>query len=277
MLRKSAITGFFLALAISQGLGAEVSSAPSKLTAEQVVEKNVAARGGLQSWRAVQTLAMSGRMEAGGNDRSLRPGTAPALRPGGLHLPKRPLEQARLPFRIDLKRGRKMRLELDFRGQTAIQVYDGVNGWKLRPFLNRHEVESYTPDELKTAALQADLDGPLVDYLAKGTKVELEGSEKIEGEENYRLKLNMKNGQTQRIWVNARTFLETKIEGAPRRLDGKYHSVEIYLRDYRSVNGLVVPYLLETKVQGVAQTEKIEIEKVTANPKLEDSRFAKLQ
>ena len=277
MLRRTAVTGIFLALAISHALGAEVSSASAKLTAEQVVEKNVAARGGLQLWRAVQTLSMTGQMEAGGNDRSPRSVPAPALRPGGLQLPKRPSEQARLPFRIDLKRGRKMRLEVDFRGQTAIQVYDGVNGWKLRPFLNRHEVEPYTQEEMKTAALQADLDGPLVDYVAKATKAELEGSEKIEGEENYRLKLTMKNGQTQRVWVNAKTFLETKVEGTPRRLDGRSHSVEIFMRDYRAVNGLMLPYLLETKVQGVAQTEKIEIEKVTVNPKLEDSRFAKLR
>jgi outer membrane lipoprotein-sorting protein len=277
MLQRSAVAGTFLTLAFSFAFGADLSSTATKMTAEQVVEKNVAARGGLRSWRAVQTLSMSGQMEAGGNDRSRQSVPTPALRPGGLQTPRRPLEQAQLPFRIDLKRGRKLRLELDFRGQTAIQVYDGVNGWKLRPFLNRHEVEPYTPEEIKAAALQADLDGPLVDYAVKGTKVELEGSEKFEGKENYRLKLTMRNGQTQRVWVDAGTFLESKMEGAPRRLDGKYHSVETFLRDYRAVNGLMVPYLLETKVQGVPQTEKIEIEKVTVNPKLEDSRFAKVQ
>jgi outer membrane lipoprotein-sorting protein len=277
MLRRAAVAGTFVVWAISLAFGADLSSTATRLTADQIVEKNVAARGGLQSWRAVQTLSMSGQMEAGGNDRTPRGLPAPALRPGKMALPKRPLEQVRLPFRIDLKRGRKMRVELDFRGQTAIQVYDGANGWKLRPFLNRHQVDPYTTEELKAAGLQADLDGFLVDYSAKGTKLELEGSEKVEGEDNYRLKLTMKNGQTQRVWVNARTFLEIKMEGFPRRLDGKNHAVEVFFRDYRAVNGLMVPHLLETKVQGVAQTEKIEIEKVIVNPKLEDSRFAKLQ
>jgi outer membrane lipoprotein-sorting protein len=178
---------------------------------------------------------------------------------------------------MELKRTRKSRLEIDFHGQTAVQVYDGTNGWKLRPFLNRHEVEPYTADEMKAAAMQADLDGPLVDCAAKGTKVELEGTEKVEGNDTYRLKLTFKSGQTQHVWVDAKTFLETKIEGTPRRLDGKYHPVEIYYRDYRAVNGLMVPYLLETKVQGVKQSEKIEIEKVAVNPKLEDARFAKLK
>jgi hypothetical protein len=77
--------------------------------------------------------------------------------------------------------------------------------------------------------------------------------------------------------VSAQTFLETKIEGSPRRLDGKMHTVEVYYRDYRPVDGLVMPYLMETVTQGVKQTEKIEIEKIAVNPKLEDARFAKLQ
>jgi outer membrane lipoprotein-sorting protein len=275
MFRRAVVVGSFLVLVVSLALGADVASSAAKMTAEQVIEKNAVARGGLPAWRAVQTLSMSGKMEAGGNERPTM--STPGVRTGGVQLPKRPAEQAELPFRMELKRTRKSRLEIDFHGQTAVQVYDGTNGWKLRPFLNRHEVEPYTADEMKAAAMQADLDGPLVDYAAKGTKVELEGTEKVEGNDTYRLKLTFKSGQTQHVWVDAKTFLETKIEGTPRRLDGKYHPVEIYYRDYRAVNGLMVPYLLETKVQGVKQSEKIEIEKVAVNPKLEDARFAKLK
>lgn len=275
MYRKTLVAVSFLSWAISLAMGADVSSSAAQLTAEQVVEKNVAVRGGLQAWRAVQTLSMSGKMDAGGNEPPSS--RAPAVRTGGVQMPKRPAEQTQLPFRMELKRVRKSRLELDFRGQTSVQVFDGANGWKLRLFLNRHDVEPFTADEMKAAALQADVDGPLVDYAAKGTKVELEGTEKVEGNDTYRLKLTFKNGQTQRVWVDAKTFLETKIEGTPRRLDGKYHPVEVYFRDYRAVSGLMVPYLLETKVEGVTQTEKIQIEKVAVNPRVEDSRFAKLQ
>jgi outer membrane lipoprotein-sorting protein len=125
--------------------------------------------------------------------------------------------------------------------------------------------------------MQSDLDGPLIDSAAKGTKVEMEGTDKVEGNDTYRLKLTFKNGQSQHLWVDAKTFLEAKIEAVPRRLDGKYHPVAVYYRDYRAVSGLKIPYLLETKVEGVRQTEKIEIEKIAVNPRVEDSRFAKLQ
>lgn len=275
MFRKTLVVGCLAVFAASLALGQGASSSVAKLTAEQVIDRNVAARGGLQAWRAVQTLSMSGKMQAGGNEQPTN--RTAGVTVGGVQMPKRPAEQMDLPFRLELKRPRKSRLELDFRGQTSVQVYDGTNGWKLRLFLNRHEVEPYTADELKAAAVQPDLDGPLVDYAAKGTKVELEGTDKVEGNDTYRLKLTFKSGQTQHVWVDAKTFLETKIEGTPRRLDGKYHPVEIYYRDYRAVNGLMVPYLQETKVQGVKQSEKIEIEKVSVNPKLEDARFAKLK
>jgi outer membrane lipoprotein-sorting protein len=274
MFRRMVVISSFLALAASVMVGADASSA-AKMTAAQIVEKNVAARGGLQAWRAVQTLSMSGKMQAGGNESPAL--AAQGVRTAGVQLPRRPKEQTELPFRLELKRTRKSRLELDFGGQTAIQVYDGSNGWKLRPFLNRHEVEPFTQDEMNAVAMQSDLDGPLVDYAAKGTKVELEGTDKVEGNETYRLKLTFKNGKSEHVWVDAKTFLETKIEGTPRRLDGKYHAVEIYYRDYRPTNGLMMPYVLETKVEGVRQTEKIEIEKISVNPRLEDSRFAKLQ
>jgi hypothetical protein len=184
-------------------------------------------------------------------------------------------QKVQLPFVLEMERNRKTRLELQFNGQTAVQVYDGTNGWKLRPFLNRRDVEPYTPEELKAASMQADIDGPLVDYVSKGTKVQLEGLQSVEGHDAFNLKLTLKTGQVQHIWVDAQTFLDVKIEGTPRRLDGRFHPVATYMRDYRSVNGLMIPYVNETAVDGVKQTEKIVVEKVIVNPKLEDSHFSK--
>ena len=186
----------------------------------------------------------------------------------------RPDQQVELPFVMELQRGRKQRLEIQFNGQTAVQVYNGSQGWKLRPFLNRHEVEKYSADELKQASAQSDIDGLLIDYAAKGSKVELEGVDQVEGRAAYNLKVTDKNGNVRHDWVDAESFLEVKVEGAPRRLDGKYHPVATYLRDYRSVSGLKMPYLMETFVEGVKDTEKIQIEEIVSNPKLDNAQFA---
>jgi len=254
MLRKMILPIILLSFAAPLAVVANTATPPvDQLSAAQIVEKNVAARGGLQAWRAVKTMSMSGKLDAGGK------------------------QNVQLPFVLEMERTRKTRLELLFNGQTAVQVYDGTNGWKLRPFLNRHEVEPYTPEELKSASMQTDLDGPLVDYAAKGTKVELAGVQQVEGHDTYNLKLTLKNGQVQHIWVDAQTFLDVKVEGTPRRLNGRFHPVETYLRDYRSVNGLMIPYVNETVVESVKKTEKIMVEKVVVNPNLEASRFSKPQ
>src|SRR6476660_9927259 len=90
MSRTMVLVGSFLALAVSLAMGADASSSAAKLTAEQVIEKNVAARGGLQAWRAVQTLSMSGKMDAGGNGTPTY--SVQGVKTAGVQLPKRPAE-----------------------------------------------------------------------------------------------------------------------------------------------------------------------------------------
>ena len=148
-----------------------------------------------------------------------------------------------------------------------MQVFDGSNGWKLRPFLNRREVEPYTVEEMKTVAVQSELDGPLIDYAAKGTTITLVGTEKVDGHDAYRLRLTLSSGKTTDLWIDAKTFLDLKIEGAPRRLDGRYRNVEVYYRDYRNIDGLQIPFILETKalnaqIPGPPPTEQIVLDKV---------------
>jgi hypothetical protein len=219
----------------------------------------------------VQTLSWSGKMDAGGNNqRYMKAPNAPTPPP-----PKDPNAQVQLPFSLEMQRGRKSRLEIEFNGEKAIQVYDGTQGWKVRPFLNRHDVEPFTAEELKIAAGQSDLDGLLIDYAAQGTKVELVGMEKVEGKDAYKLKLTLKDARVMHDWVDAKSFLEVKIEGTPRKLDGRMHPVSVYLREYKAVSGLQIPHLIETAVQGVQRTEKIVIEKAAVNPPIAATRFAK--
>jgi len=253
--------------------GADTKAQPARISAAEIVAKNIAARGGASAWHALQTLEMKGKMEAGGNQRAGVP--IPGETKVAMNaMPTRPKDQVQLPFLMDLKRGHKQRVEIEFKGQTAVQVYDGSNGWKLRPFLNRREVEKFSPEELRAASADSDIDGYLLDYSAKGSKVELDGTEEVDGRKAYKLKVTDRNANTRHVWVDAETFLEAKIEGSPRRLDGRYHPVATYFHDYRTVNGLVMPYQLETRVEGVRDTEKITIESIVANPKLDDSRFA---
>ncbi len=225
----------------------------ANLTAAQIVERNVSARGGIKAWRAVKTLTFAGKLEAGGK------------------------ENPELPFVLKMKREHKSRLEIRFQEQTALQVYDGKHGWKLRPFLGRDEVEPFTPAETRAAVDWQELDGPLIDYAKKGTKVKLLGKEAVEGHPAYKLTLTMRDGAKRHVWIDAANFLELKVDGQPRIMDGKLRGVSVFYRDYRTENGLTVPRVFETFVEGGTLAHKMNIEQVQVNQPMEDSLFAKPQ
>lgn len=281
MLKRYAALEIAMGIAFcAVGIAQQANTVPH-LSAAQIAEKNAVARGGLQRWRNVKTMAFQGEMEAGGNHRPSLP--MPGVKDKRA-LPARPAEQVRLPFVMELKRPLKSRIEITFAGQNAVQVWDGTSGWKLRPFLNRHDVEPYSPEEMRKAAKQFELDGPLIDYAAKGSQLELEGTEKVGTADTYRLKLTRKNGTVTHVWVDSATFLEAKMDGTPRRLDGRERQVEILMRDYKEVDGLKIPFVLETKVvaappgPGIAalpSSELMVLNKVEVNPRLDDMLFTR--
>jgi len=220
---------------------------------QDIVAKNVAARGGQTAWRNVQTLTFEGTLDAGG----------------------KPSHD--LPFILREKRPHKNRLEIVFKDQTAVQVYDGSQGWKVRPFLNRNEVEPFTAAEEKIATAADELDGALMDYQAKGTRITLAGTEPVDGHPAYKLHLTLKDGTQRNLWVDASSWLEVKMDGAPRKLDGRMHNVELYFKDYRAEQGLNIAHLQETVVDGAKEPYKMTINKVSVNPPLADTLFTRPQ
>ncbi|WP_408508001.1 outer membrane lipoprotein-sorting protein [Paraburkholderia sediminicola] len=287
--------------ALAAALLAAVSTAAhsaATLSAAQIVERNVAARGGLQAWHAVQSLAVSGQLDLGKphvestkaielaqrGSPSVRKSLADAgLRRAGASLDAtdqsdadaKPAADFKLPFALQMKRPHKTRLELEFNKQTSVQIFDGTSGWKVRPYIGRREVEALSPAELKAASAQPDLDGMLIDHAAKGIAVALEHSEVIDGRETYRLRLTLKNGEQRHVWVDAQTYLETKIDTPPRKIDGVMRTVSTYYRNYKSVNGLMVPFVVETRVDGGGNSGVMLIEHVQVNPAIDDNRFGK--
>ncbi|WP_233867546.1 outer membrane lipoprotein-sorting protein [Paraburkholderia adhaesiva] len=231
--------------------GSALTAAAAGMSGAQVADRNAEARGGLQTWRSVNTLTMTGQIDVGGT------------------------KPVQLPFTLTMKRPHKSRFELRFNGQTSYQVFDGAQGWKVRPFLGRTEPEPYSPAELHSAASTADLDGPLIDYAAKGNRIDLVGTDSIDGHRALQLKVTLKDHTERHVWVDASTFLETKVEGDPRKLDGKMHTVSVFYRDYRKEGGVMMPHVIETVVAGVKQVHRITIDKVTVNQPVDDSLFAK--
>jgi len=127
---------------------------------------------------------------------------------------------------------------------------------------------------MSNTAQKADLDRPLVDYKAKGYQVELVSKESIEGKDAFKLKVTLKDGQVRYDYVGASSFLELKWQGIVRR-NGEEFEAESYFRDYKNVEGLMIPFEIDTEIPGNPVHQKITFDKIELNPAIDDVRFEK--
>lgn len=237
---------------------------------EEIIEHNAVARGGLEAWRAVTSLSEFGRMEA--VDLNAVNGAGKERR-GARQKMETASRGMSVPFTLHMQRPHKLYLEIQYKGVSAVQVFDGVQGWTVTPSSNGAVVRQYSPEAARTASVQQDLDGPLIDSAAKNTKVLLEGSELVNGRKTYRLKLTLRDGQERHLWIDAETFLDAKIDGT-RIVGGTAWPVETYFSAYNKVNGLQIPHILDTSIGGAGTLERIIVDHVSVNPVLSEAIFA---
>ena len=230
---------------------AGVPDAAPELTAEQIVEKNVAARGGLEAWRKVETMVWIGHVETGS------------------------AAGARLPFVLEMKRPNKTRFAINAPQQMSMRMFDGKQGWKLRSTNSgQPDLQPYSPDEVVFALDGQVIEGPLMDYLAKGSSVMLEGVDEINGSKAYRLGVKLPSGSSYHMWIDARSFLDIKSERESRNAFGML-TVTKHYGNYRTVDGLQIPFLIENSTKTGKIADRMVIDRILLNPPLEDQVFSK--
>jgi len=215
-------------------------------TADEIIAKNIQARGGLEKIKAVKSMKMIGRT---------------TIAPG-----------AEAPLTVEIKRPNKMRLDVTFQGMTLIQSYDGKKGWVINPFEGSKNPEPMSPEDLKESEEQADIDGPLVDWKAKGHSVELIGKEKVEGTDAYKLKLTLKTGTVRYIFIDADSYLAIRNE-EKRTIRGTETETEQTIGDYKKVRGMLIPHSFESGAKGHPEKQKITIEMIQLDATIADDRF----
>jgi hypothetical protein len=226
--------------------------AAPELTAEQIVEKNVAARGGLEAWRDVETMVWIGHVETG---------TATGTR---------------VPFVLEMKRPNKTRFTINAPQQVSMRMFDGKNGWKLRSTNSgQQDLQPYSADEAAFALDGQVIEGPLMDWRAKGSAVVLEGVGEIAGSKAYRLGVKLPSGASYHVWLDARSFLEIRSERESRNAFGRSGSAARQYRNYHSVDGLQIPFLIENNTETGKIPDRMVIDRILLNPPLEDQIFAK--
>ncbi len=222
------------------------SSGAFAQTAEELVAKNIQAKGGLEKIKAIQSVRMSGPQD---NDGFKAAVTQENKRP-------------------DL-----VRETFALQGMTSIQAYDGASGWQVRPFGGRKDPELMGEEDLRSLLLDADFDGPLVDYKEKGNKVESLGHDIVDGDDAYKLKVTLKNGDIIYYYLDPDTFLEIRKE-QQLFLRGSVQEFEVNLGSYKPVNGVMFPFWSASGPKGADPLPNVTFDKIEVNVPLEDTKFA---
>ena len=239
---------YALILATSALLGSPLQAQETKqLTADQLVAKNIEAKGGAEALHALQSVKLTGKM---------------LVNEGQLELAYTEIK----------KRPDAVRTELTLQGMTMVQAYDGKDGWKISPFQGRKDPEKLSDDDNKALMEDAEIGGPLVDWKEKGSKVEYLGTEDVDGTQAHKLKVTRKNGDVNYVYLDPDYFLEIRIV-TQRMEHGAQVETETDLSDYEKVNGVFLPLSTESGPKRASDKAKLIIEKAEGNVPVDDKAF----
>jgi outer membrane lipoprotein-sorting protein len=219
-------------------------AAASAQTAEELVAKNLQARGGVDKIKAVNTLKMTGKAYFGINVETSQ----------------------------EQKRPNMLRQNFTVQGMTQIQSYDGSVGWQISPFQGRRDPELLGEDDMRDLVEDSDIDGPLVDYQAKGNKVEYLGHDQVDGDDVYKLKVTLKNGDIVYYFLDPDTYLEIKTE-RQQFIRGSVRDNEVLLGSYKQVGGVYYPFSIEAGQKGGGDKARYTFDTIEVNVPIEDSYF----
>jgi len=233
------LTGAFaLAVVCLAGTG---QSASQQQAIDDLVLKNLDAKGGLEKLKAVTTIKQTGSLSMQGQKASLV---------------------------IFSKRPNLQRQEISVEGKTIVNGFDGVTAWIINPFVGAIRPIQVTGPQADMIRDQSNFDGPLVDYKNQGITIELVlGTDMMGDQKLIHLRLTSRTQQVTHLYLDAVTFLDAKlsIDTAQMKLDQQFF-------DYREQDGIKVPFLVRTIANGVQQSE-MKLETVEFNANIDEAVF----
>lgn len=237
---QKALLGLFVAAFMSLSASAQ--------NADDIIAKYVKTIGGMDKIKAIKSVRKTAKFIGGGGFEA------------------KVVEENR--------RDNYTRQEFVIQGMTQIVAYDGKTGWKIDPFGGKKDVETLSEEELKGIVESADFDGPLIDYKSKGNKVEYLGLDQVDGDDAYKLKVTLANGDVRTFYFDTDYYVPIKLD-AKTTVRGQESESESTFGDYKEVSGVYYPFSIETGAKGSPFKAQVIYEKIEVNLALDDSRFVK--
>jgi len=216
-------------------------------TADELVRKNIEARGGMDKIKALQSVRVKAKMHGGGGF------TAATGR--------------------ESQRPNLLRTTFTLQGMTAISAYDGSTGWQVQPFGGHKEPSLMGEDGLRGMSRTADFDGPLVDYKDKGNNVEYLGHDIVDGDDALRLKVTLKNGDIIYCYLDPDTYMEIR-EEVQEFIRGSMRESVHEMGSYKPVNGVMFPYWISSGSKEDPAEQTTIVESIEVNVPIDPADFA---
>jgi tetratricopeptide (TPR) repeat protein len=197
------------------------SLAQDKMSADQIVQRHIQALGGLEKIHALHSLVIRGIYHEPGEI----PASGPALIPDAYQAFLRPYYEA-----IGDPADKNPDIREGFDG-SAWEYY-GNPGIVVRTVGAAAAATRHASEFLQDS---------LVDYVTKGTRIDLEGTEKIAERNAYKLRVTLSDGFEKILFVDAGDFLiAAERKAAPIHAFGDAVKTETRFSDYCSEGGVMM-------------------------------------
>lgn len=216
---------------------------------DDLVQRHIAARGGLAALRAIKTLKMTG-----------------SLRPGGFDV--------LLAFSETIARPGSVRIDATLQSLTVVQSYDGKEGWQIQPFQGRKDPETLSSDDTKSLQEEADFEGPLIDAKAKGATLANLGDVDIDGAPTYAIRATLRNGDQMTYYLDPVAMLTVRIE-TRQLVRGAETLTATDFGDYEKVDGVYFPFEIASGPKASSERQRITYDKIVANLPVDPAVFVR--
>jgi hypothetical protein len=206
-------------------------------TVDEIIEKNVTALGGKEKIMGVKTIYKESDIDMMGNQASMT---------------------------TYILNGKGYKTETNFGGSKIIQCITDTSGWGINPFMGQTSAQAMPEDQVKASQMQLHIEGPLVDYAAKGYKVELMGTEDVNGSSAYKLKVTTEDSVEISVFIDTATYYAVKAVSKASINGQDLETAAVFSNFQKTDYGLVVSFARQiTLPQGTITItdKKVEINK----------------
>jgi hypothetical protein len=221
-------------------------SAAKAQTADEIINKHITAIGGKEAWTKINSMKMEAGISVQGMD---------------------------IPVIIYQVHNKGQRQEYTVMNMTGYTIISSEGGWSFSPMEGQTKPEPMTADALKAAQDGLDIQGDLLDYAAKGHKVEYLGKEDVDGTEAFKIKVVRKSGNEVVYFIDPSNYYIIKVANK-MKVNGQEIEQKVNLSNYQKLpEGIVVPFTME--MPGVPAP--VAIKKVEVNPTIDPALFKPAQ